>query len=281
MSRILELFGRPTFTTARIGWRRLVEEQKCPFLNRQCVKVRKSQPEIAIGTCTVAHGKDLSPVVICPHRLLERRQVFMDSLHLLSLHEPGNELHVVPEVTLPGGSVDYFLVSSRNRKVGDFVGVEFRSLDSTGTVWPERQRFLRSVRVRVRDEDVESPKPFGMNWKMTAKTILVQLHHKVETFEQLSKHFVLALQECFLDYMQRRFSLDHLETGRLGDPMHFHAYSLQQGEKGLQISLAQRLSTDSAGIAKALGLQARTSVEYEELVELLEARISSKTLLTV
>lgn len=88
----------------------------------------------------MAHGRGESPVVICPHRLLERRKIFVDSFHLLSLHEPGNELHIVPEIALPGGSVDYFVVSVRKGKVRDFVGIELQTVDTTGTVWPERQR---------------------------------------------------------------------------------------------------------------------------------------------
>ncbi len=79
-----------------------------------------------------------APVVICPFRLLQRRQIFVDSLHLLGMHEPGNELHIIPEVAVPGGSVDYFLVSARLRKVMDFVGIEVQALDTTGTVWPAR-----------------------------------------------------------------------------------------------------------------------------------------------
>ena len=80
--------------------------------------------------------------MICPNRLLERKQIFLDCLHLLTLHEPGNELHVVQEVAIPGGSIDFFLVSTRNDKVVDFVAIELQTLDTTGTVWPLRQRFL-------------------------------------------------------------------------------------------------------------------------------------------
>ena len=79
-------------------------------------------------------------MMICPFRLLERNQSFVDCLHLLSAHEPGNVLHVVPEVSVPGGSVDYLLASVRNRRVVDFVGVELQTMDTTGTVWPARQR---------------------------------------------------------------------------------------------------------------------------------------------
>ncbi len=70
------------------------------------------------------------------------RQIFIDCLHLLTLHEPGNELHIVPEISIPGGNVDYFLVSVRNKEIKDFVGIELQTLDTTGTIWPERQRFV-------------------------------------------------------------------------------------------------------------------------------------------
>lgn len=110
MSDVIELFGYPTSRSVPDTWLSVVRRQECPFLKRGCIKVRKSEPEVAIGTCAVYHGRARKPIVICPFRLLERQQVFVDCMHLLSVHEPGNELHIVPEVSVPGGSVDYFLV---------------------------------------------------------------------------------------------------------------------------------------------------------------------------
>jgi hypothetical protein len=108
--------------------------------------VRKSQASVSIGTCTVQYGADEKDVIICPHRLLERKQIFADCLHLLTSHQPGNELHLVPEVAIPGGSVDYFLVSTdAKRKVKDFVGIELQTMDTTGTVWPERELALQEL----------------------------------------------------------------------------------------------------------------------------------------
>lgn len=140
MTRIIDLFGHDTTGPERPDWHAVVDAQHCPFVDRRCYKVRKSQPEISIGTCTMRYGKE--PIIICPLRLLERRQIFTDCLHLLTGHEPGNELHMVSEITVPGGSIDYVLASVRNGKVRDFVGIELQTLDTTGTVWPERQRFL-------------------------------------------------------------------------------------------------------------------------------------------
>jgi len=275
---VAEIFGRCTADPNATGWSRLVKKQACPFLHRRCIKVRKSQPEISIGTCSVFYGRDRRSVIICPFRLLERRQIFTDAIHLLTLHEPGNELHVVPEVSIPGGSVDYFLVSARRGKPIDFVGVELQTLDTTGTVWPARQRFLDSVGVRVGVDSLKSEKSFGMNWKMTAKTILVQLHHKAGTFEHVSKHLVLAVQDCLLAYMRREFDFGHLNNVRTGDSMQLHAYSLERQGGAHRLRLTERCSTDASGISTALGLQATANVDLDVILADLGRKMSERTL---
>ena len=278
-TKLSELFTVSTNAEAQ-NWINIVINQQCSFLNRKCIKSRKSQPEISIGTCTVKYGKN--DVIICPHRLLEKRKIFIDSIHLLTLHEPGNELHVISEVSIPGGSIDYILVSAKDNKVKDFVGIELQTLDTTGTVWPERQRFLKSLNIDVADSDSDSVKPYGMNWKMTAKTILVQLHHKIETFEHLSKHLVLVVQDCLFEYMQKEFSFSHIsKNAKIGDSMHFHSYQLKEKDNGFHLSLHERMSTDSAGISKCMGLQAEANVELDIILKTLESKISAKTLLTI
>jgi hypothetical protein len=274
---VAELFGFPT-TSDDGSWGDITNYQNCPFLNKVCIKVRKSQPDISIGTCTVNYGQTPRSIVICPFRMLERRQIFTDSLHLLTLHEPGNELHVIPEVSIPGGSVDYFLVSARNNKPVDFVGIELQTLDTTGTVWPARQKFLHSVGVKVERDVLRSKKSFGMNWKMTAKTILVQLHHKVDTFEHVSKHLVLVAQDCLLDYMKTEFSFGHIESAKIGNCMHFHVYSLDYAKSLYRINLKERHSTTAAGISTALGLQAQANVGLDTILADLERKMSEHTL---
>ena len=149
---IYELYGK-SVASDDVNWQKIVTEQMCPFLQRTCLKNRKSAPEQTIGTCTVAYGRDSKPIIICPYRLLERKQIFTDCLHLLTTHEPGNELHIVSEISIPGGSVDYFLLSVRDRKVKDFVGIELQTLDTTGTVWPFRQRYLASQQIQARESE--------------------------------------------------------------------------------------------------------------------------------
>ena len=279
MSKVIELFGHSA-SKPDVDWKKIVKEQQCIYLNKKCYKVRKSDPNTAIGSCAVLYGRDSEPVIICPTRLLERRQIFMDCFHLLTTHEPGNELHIVSEVSIPGGSVDYFLVSAKNGRVKDFVGIELQTLDTTGTVWPERQRLLRDLDIIRADDAEHSSKSFGMNWKMTAKTILVQMHHKAQTFEHVHKKLVLVIQDKFLDYMSREFKFDHLRNpAGIGDSIHMHSYSMNlQQDRSYKLSLQSRMGTDADGIALCLGLQAEARVELDQIIKVLEAKISPFTI---
>jgi len=279
MNKVVELFGKAAISS-NMDWQKIVAQQHCPFLNKRCYKIRKSNPDISIGSCTVLYGRELNPIIICPARLTQHGQIFIDCLHLLACHEPGNELHMLSEVSVPGGMVDYFLVSAREGKIRDFVGIELQTIDTTGSVWPERQRLLEKLGVVRNDKAEESSKPFGMNWKMTAKTILVQMHHKLQTFEHVNRKLVLVVQDKFLDYMKREFKFDHLKNpASTGDPMHIHAYRMSfMDNKVFRLSMASRQSTDSDGMATCLGLQSDARIELEKMVDALQARISPSTL---
>lgn len=280
MSRIREFFT-VAIGRCNVDWKSIVSQQKCRYSGKTCFKVRKSQPEVSIGTCTVQYGAEENNIIICPYRLLERRQIFIDCLHLLTMHQPGNELHIVSEVAIPGGSVDYFLVSTDvDRKVKDFVGIELQTMDTTGTVWQERELTLQELGLRTNVPPPE--KKFGMNWKMTAKTILVQLHHKIETFESINKHLVLIVQDCLLNYIKKEFDFAHINSQPLiGDSMHFHSYKLGTDGANFRLTLNNRYSTDSRGISKLLGMKANANIGFEEIAKTLEAKISESTLFTI
>ncbi len=272
--RVAELFGRSTLASA--DWRALIDSQECLFTAKPCFKTRKSDPGTSIGTCVVRFGRVPKPLVICPNRFLaDNGQVFTDCLHLLSRHEPGNQLHLVPEVSVPGGSVDYFLVSAKADKPVDFVGIEFQALDTTGTVWPHRQEFLLSK--QVIPGPAEEIKSMGINWKMTAKTTLLQLHHKTETLETLGRKLVLVLQQELMDYMTREFSFEHLSNANLGDSLHFHPYELERRGSDLELVLGGRQSTDADGIARALSLSRSAKLGLDEVLAKLRDKMGHET----
>lgn len=281
MSRIRELYSI-SVEHKGVNWASVVRKQLCCYTGKRCFKTRKSQAKVTIGTCTVQYGADQNKnIIICPNRLIERKQIFSDCLHLLTKHQPGNELHLIPEVSIPGGHVDYFLVSTdANRKVKDFVGIELQTIDTTGKVWPERQYALQELGLK---KNIEKPKnSFGMNWKMTAKTILVQLHHKIDTFESINKHLVLVVQDHLLNYMKNEFTFSHVNNPPLiGDSMHIHSYHLRKDEQDYKLVLDSRCSTDSEGISKFLGLNANANISFKEIANLLESKISDATVFTI
>lgn len=270
MSKISEFFGL-NCTDDALNFETALNRQTCPYTQRICTKMRKSDPNVKIGTCSVNYQN--KHIIICPTRLLEHNQIFIDCLHLLTMHEPGNELYLIPEVQIPGGHVDYFLVSAKGKNVKDFIGIELQTMDTTGTVWPERQKFLHEKGIAVNPADLNHKKSFGMNWKMTLKTILVQMHHKSETFEHLNKHLVLIIQEPLYERMRSDFNFEGIEGVRLGDPVHIHSYNFEEKEQKFQLSLQTRVSTDSAGIANCLGLHAERKVELQDLIRILEPKL--------
>ena len=273
MSKISEFFGLYCEDSS-VNVLEALNTQACPYTNKKCTKMRKSNPDIKIGTCSVKYQN--SDIIICPFRLLEHNQIFVDCLHLLTLHEPGNELYLLPEVKIPGGNVDYFLASVRGKKVKDFIGIELQTMDTTGTVWPERQRFLSERGITVARSDLESKRAFGMNWKMTLKTILIQMHHKSETFEHLNKHLVLVIQKPLFDHMLNNFNFSDIQGVRVGDSVHIHSYDFAECGNKLCLSLSARLSTDTAGIAKCLGLKAESKIELENIIAILEQKLSEE-----
>ena len=275
-------------TDSSQDWKAISERQFCPYLNKKCKKNRKSEPKKTIGSCTVRHSGN--EVIICPHRLSQNGNIFRDCIHLLTKHEPGNTFHCVPELSMPGGTIDYFLASVKTDKIGnervvDFVGIELQTLDSTGTIYPDRQQFLmeNGVTSKKQNDTSSENKPFGMNWKMTAKTILIQLHHKIATFQALNKHLVLVTQDCLIEYMSREFSFEHMEEPSLGNPMHFHPYSINQNAqtKAWTLQLGDRLSTDSVGIARCLDLNTESNVNLEHICKLIEGKLSPNTILSI
>lgn len=274
--RVAELFGKSTLDNS-VNWQRIVSSQECPFTSTKCFKIRKSDPQTSIGTCIVRFKKEAVPLIICPKRFLATGQIFIDCQHLLQDFQSDDQIHVVPEVQVPGGSVDYFIVLVREEEPIDFVGIEIQALDTTGTVWPHRQKFLKEIGA-INDLILYEDKPMGVNWKMTAKTILMQLHHKIEMFESLGRKLVLVLQQELMNYMAKEFAFEHFKFANKTDAMHFHPYQLNNSaDKKLKLSIGDQKSTNSIGLSHALSLAQSGIVNERELFNQLQNKISNET----
>ena len=99
------------------------------------------------------------------------------------------------------------------------------------------------------------------------------MHHKSETFEHLNKHLVLIIQKPLYDHMKSDFNFEGIEGVRLGDPIHIHSYNFYRKDNKLNLSLYTRVSTDSVGIAKCLGLKAESKVEMQDMIRILEPKL--------
>lgn len=277
--RPLELYARTAEEgLSAAGWHQIIANEYCPFLQRRCAKTRKSDPSITIGTCIV--GNRGAPVVICPYRFRIDGTIFADSIGLLRNHEPSNEIHIVPEIAIPGGTIDYFVVSVDGSLIVDYIGLEIQTLDTTGTVWPARQKLVRDLLDSPEELDRDD-RSYNMNWKMTAKTILMQMHHKAETLELLHKKLVLVIQDVFFDYTVRAFSTASLTPAIVNDPVHFHIYTLRQGTDGrFSMSLTNQQSTTTVGVQQMLGRAGDATVHEENLVATIRSKLSAATRLT-
>ncbi|MBA3389473.1 MAG: hypothetical protein H0U02_08950, partial [Rubrobacter sp.] len=59
----VEFYGEAVADKTARSVRSLMESERCPFLDKRCVKQRKSDPTQTIGSCTV--GYQGGPLIIC------------------------------------------------------------------------------------------------------------------------------------------------------------------------------------------------------------------------
>lgn len=74
MSKVKEMFG--IYCNGQIDLTNALSLQVCPYSHKKCYKTRKSDSQTAIGTCTVEYRQN--DIIICPKRLLENNQIFID-----------------------------------------------------------------------------------------------------------------------------------------------------------------------------------------------------------
>jgi len=257
----LEFYGHTIFTSQ--DWEKILTKQHCPFLSRRCLKQRKSDPKQTIGACTVGYqGK---PLIICPKRFLEGQQIFLDSAKLLTARDA--QFFVVPEVTMPGGSVDYFLVAVFEDQVVDYLGLEIQSLDTTGSgsIWNAREDLYSG--------NLQQKYQYGINWKMSAKTILIQMYHKSGSFESLGKKLVLVLQQQFWDYVSRQFQTAHFHDAKAEDSVHVHIYTCIELDREFRLVLLDRKSTNTSGVEYMLRLGTGAGISEQEVIERIKAKL--------
>lgn len=147
----------------------------CPFSHGKCLKVKRQ-----INPVCSYYFKGNSQI-ICPNRFLA-----YDFLGYISnFFFPGELTQILKEVKLGNNYVDFVIVSK-----DDYVAVELQSLDTCGSY--------------LHFDDPKNHKPFCINWKTTAKTIISQLISKVGMFKEHGRKVVLVIQDSFMDYLKNQ-----------------------------------------------------------------------------
>lgn len=249
-SRTVEFYGQAVTEPPTSSLKAAIAAEWCPFADRRCSKIRKSDPSQTIGSCILGHGG--APLIICPKRFLEGGLIFRECASLLG---PADSYLVVPEISMPAGSIDFFIAAKTADEITDYAAVELQSLDTTGTggIWTAREDAMAG--------HVDERYPHGINWKMSAKTILVQMLHKAPAMEILGHKLILVLQEEFLAYIEREFTGSVFRIAADEDAVHFHSYEVVWHEHAWTLKAGRKLSTDAAGITALIGLGSKDEID--------------------
>lgn len=224
--------------------------QFCPYLNRECTKPRKSEPEKKVGICTVGYkGSFLNqyePVIICPFRFLE--DIVFQSIHDKFFPDWKNTKWV-KEVTMGvSGNVDYVALDVDDSGCSrDFYCVEFQANGTTGSPYPYVQDLLKYGRY-------VSTYTFGLNWANEfMKTMMQQVYKKGQVVVSWNRKIVFVIQDVALQYLENAVDTSDLRED-MGDPIHFMTYSLRWDKaSGAYYLVHDRWkSTDLNGINRIL-----------------------------
>lgn len=178
---------------------------------------------------------------------------------------------MIPEVATSVGSIDFMLVTAKSGRPVDFVALELQTLDTTGSVWGHRQKLLSDNGYNVERADT---KGFGVNWKMTAKTILAQMVQKSELFASMNKNLVLICQTPLYEYMENNFNFSDVRTNADNrDVLHFHMYDYLPVDDRMELTLAYTRSASLSAVKTIMGMNKDTSQEYDEIVRTLSGRL--------
>lgn len=260
--RPLEIYGYPTDEPPP------AETDICPFLEARCIKTRKSEPTQTMGTCIIGVGG--KPQLICPVRMRANNlQVIRDVAHLLKGEIA--EVLVVPEISITKfGQVDFTLAGlDAAGHVIDFVGVEFQTNDTTGSVWRGRQDFFAEQLLDGYGSE------YGLNWKHTIKLVLKQTLDKGAVFSKWGKKYVWAMQDTVLERMHTYADMSDFHPEEDGDEVLFYAYEVFRGETRYEMRLAERIGSNLEGVARA---NAPKSQIAEDILETFQAVLENTAL---
>ena len=249
-----EIFGYPYVIKDSVV-ETIREKQFCPFLNGECKKPRKSEPDVKIGVCTVGYKgnfyEKITPVIVCPHRF-EEPTVYntIEKLYFSNLTDD-YEIKWASEVSCGvAGSIDFVAAKVKKEKIEDFLCVEFQTAGTTGTPWEAVLDFKNTGTFQKKSYK------YGINWaNQYLKTMMQQVYKKGMVIESWGKKIVFVMQDVGLTYIQSATDAQDLHEVRDNDTIHFCTFRViwDKNKKAWHLEFDKRVSTDIEGIRKILG----------------------------
>ncbi len=182
-----------------------------------------------LGTCVVSDAEG-ELVVVCPVKLQMGDRFARDFASYFT-----GAPAIASEASLESGRADYLFRGVSLLGGEHTMAVEIQALDTTGTLDSAKAAFENGA-----SDFFSRNFEFGFNWKMSIKTIIVQLLSKLSETHRLGWSYALVVQDVFLAKMQElyRVKVTDMTTARpeevirrasAGDLM-IHAYSLTPGQ---------------------------------------------------
>lgn len=228
-----------------------LKQQYCKYIQGECVKPRKSEPEIKVGICTVGatvnNGKIVKPVIICPQRF--RSEEMFETIREKYLSSWKN-IKWVKEVNIGvGGNVDFVAVQVNGKdEIQDFLCVEIQAGGTTGTPYPYLEDFKKHGHF------TEKNYTFGINWANEfSKTMMQQAYKKGKIVEHWNRKIVFVVQDVALEYLHKATDCSLLLPNDKNLPVDFCTFSLEFESDKWKLSFDKIYSTSIEGINKMLG----------------------------
>ena len=249
-----EIFGYPFIIKDSVA-QETRDKQLCPFLDNECKKPRKSQPEIKIGVCTVGYKgnflEKVTPVIICPHRF--EVPIVYNKIQELYFGDLPDKYQIkwTSEVSCGvAGSIDFVAAKMKGEEIEDFLCVEFQAAGTTGTPWPAVIDFKETGHFQ------KETYKYGINWANEfTKTMMQQVYKKGMVIESWGKKIMFVLQDVGLNYIQSTTDTQDLHEARDNDPIHFCTFQMvwDKNLKAWRLEFDKRMSTNIEGVRKILG----------------------------
>ena len=265
----VEVFGLDV-ESAKEELQMTIRQQYCRFIPGTCNKPRKSRPLEKVGICsvasTVAGGRELEPVIICPKRF-NVASMFEAIRHRYLSH--WSNIHWIPEVNIGvGGSIDYVAVElGKNNEIRNFQCVELQAAGTTGTPYPAVED-LREYGAFQRTKY-----KYSINWANEfLKTMMQQAYKKGRIVGSWNRKIIFVIQDVGMRYIQKYTDCSLLTPSDASCPVDFCTFKMQWGRSNKEWNLVfdNIYSTTVEGVNRMIGgageTQFLTEDEFKEKI---------------